>query len=344
MDFLKALDIEPKRLIKVGIFAVVLLAVLSLAVSLVGSGLHSTLKPVMGGYGMAVSSAPMPMFDNGYGESDAYYQKGMPELSVRNMMPYPPQAGTTGNDAEAYEVKDYSISIETNDRDLTCPMIAGLKAWEYVIFEQANESDTACSYTFKVAHEHVAEILSFLKNLDPKDISENTYTIKNAIEDFTSETDILLKKRASIDATLKDALDSYDGIATLATKAQDVESLAKIIDSKIQLIERLTNEKIAINQQLDYLARAKNQQTDRLDYSYFSVNAYENKFIDWEQVADSWTAAVQDFVRNVNKALQNATLGLIIVIVSLIPYALFAALAVIIVKYIYRYFKVFWKR
>jgi len=268
----------------------------------------------------SASSAYDPAY---YAEGSASYGGVQKTLSVRNVASIlPPSPGTTGNTAEAYEVTDYSAQVETRDIRKTCGHIKDLKSFSYVIFENASESDKRCSYTFKVEHKRVAEVLSAIKALDPKDLTENTNTIKQLVDDFTSQTDILKKKRDSIDRTLDSALHSYDEITALATRTQNAEALAKIIDSKIGIIERLTQERININAQLDGLSRAKEDQLDRLKYTYFNVNAYEYAFFDGESIKDSWKASLKSL--------------------WLLPLLVYALIVLIVAKYTWRAAKHIW--
>ena len=278
-----------------------------------------------------------------YSEDSVMPGFGGVTLSTRNSMPIP-SYGTTGNDAENFEVSDYNATIETRDLTGTCATVSALKARTYVIFENATESDTNCYYRFKVAHANVEEILGILKALDPKDMSENTYTIKSQIDDFTSETEILQKKRASIDQTLTSALNAYDDITEIAVKTQNAEALAKIIDSKIQTITRLTEERLNINEQLDRLSRAKAEQLDRLVYTYFGVNVYENKYFDGERIKDSWKATFKSFVESVNRSLQNATVGVLSFVFVVFPYLIYLFLLIVAAKYGWKLTKYIWEK
>jgi hypothetical protein len=335
-DFKKPLNIF--KVAVLGLFGVV-------AIVFVLSLINSSVRPFLNNTRQGLTASVAPAFYGGTGMNEMAMdsQKGMPlvDLSARNIAPMPPQ-GTTGNTAEDFEVTDYNAMIETRNKQDVCSRIASLKSLKHVIFEYAQESDKTCNFTFKVEHARVAEILAVIKNLDPKDLSENTRTIKSEIDDFTSQTEILEKKRASIDETLKNALTAYDQITALAVKTQDASSLAKIIDSKVQLIERMTQERININQQLDYLTKAKADQMDRLDYTYFNVNVYENKFVDGQNIKDSWKAAVKNFFYNINRALQDATLNLVTFVLITIPYIIYALLMVVVIKYGWRWVKKIW--
>jgi len=302
----------------------------------------------MGGFGGIMSGAPaynMAAQDS-YSESGVSYGGANIKLSTRNVSPIIPlrPSGTMGNDAESYEVTDYNARIETRNVEKICDKILELKALDYVIFENASESDRQCSYTFKVEHAHVEEVLAAVKELDPKDLTENTNTIKRQVDDFTSEMEILEKKRDSIDKTLENALRAYDEITSIATRTQNADALAKIIDSKIGIIERLTQERININATLDGLSRAKSEQLDRLKYTYFYVSAYENVYFDWENITDSWNAAFKNLVRSVNSVLQSVTTGLLAFLLWLLPFIVYIFIIVFVGKYGWRGVKAVWQR
>ena len=361
MEFLKGIEWTPRNVLKAIAIGLVALIFASFVFSFVRTSFNSVDIGGMrlGGGNPVASQAAYYYGDTGYDESVAYdsgyaYGGGSAGLSVRNVAgimpstaPYPPIGPgggySTGTSAEEFEVTEYSALIETQDKENTCTQIADLKSRSYVIFESANEHDRGCDYRFKVEHARVPEILALIKDRDPKDLNENTYTIKNLVDDFTSETEILTTKRDSIDDTLKEAIDAYDEITKLATQNQDAESLTKIIDSKIQLIERLTQERININEQLDRLARAKAEQLDRLAYTYFNVSAYENRYLDGEHVADSWKNAFRATINDINTILQEATLGLIALLFLGAQWILYGLIVLFIAKYVWKWAKHIWK-
>jgi hypothetical protein len=327
--------------------------VLAFAFQLIGSSFGALGVQLQGVRDIA---APKYASNSGYGggamPTDSAYSYGekivsaiMPQVSTRNAAPsLPPSADTTGNTAEQFEITAYNASIETQHLDETCGDIQALKAREDVIFENANIKTHDCSFTFKVEHKSAEEILGIIKKLDPKELSENIYTIKSQVDDYTSESEILQKKRASIDETLSSAVNAYDEITRLATATQNADALAKIIDSKIGIIERLTQERIDINDQLDRLSRAKAEQLDGLDYTRFNVNVYENKFVDGQQLKDSWKAAIKDFVGNLNGIVQGITLNLVLLLLLIVQWLLYAVILLFVVKYGWRFGKYLWFR
>jgi hypothetical protein len=339
MDFFKKADITPTKALKVAGIVVLAIIALSIVLGLVGASLRPFSR---GGSEGSVASDGNVMF---YSKESAPSRSLVMGLSTRNALPIvPPYGGTIGDTAEAFEVTNYSASIETRNVEATCGSVLDLKAKAYVIFENSSAYDQGCSYTFKVKKGNVAEILAFIDSLDPKQLSENTQTIKNQVDDFTSQADILKKKLASIDETLKSALSAYNEITALATKSQNADALAKIIDSKIGIIERMTQARIEVSTQLDYLSRAKADQLDRLEYTYFNVNVYENKFIDGDNIKDSWKQAVRQFFTDVNRIIQEVTLGLVTLLLVAVQFILYIFIIVFIAKYVWKAVKKVWKK
>ncbi len=251
---------------------------------------------------------------------------------------------STGNQAENFEVTQYNATIETRQFDKACAAIGGLKSREDVIFENASEYADGCNYTFKVNKDKTNEILALLKGMKPKELSGNTYTIQGQVSDYTGEIDILEKKLAAIDDTLGKAVSAYDQVAQVATGAKDVESLAKVIDSKINTIERLTQERIDINSQLDQIQRSKDQQVDRLNYTYFYVGVSNGGFVDWRNLKDSWNAAVKESVNKINQTIQNISINLIGFLFTLLQYAAYALVPLFLAKYGWRLTKHIWQK
>ncbi len=339
MDIFEQLKtVGPRTILKYALIGFVGVLILSFVLSLLNTARNS-ISTSNTGYG--VSNAP----SYGGAEMDMTYNGGS-KLSTRNVasMPImPPQPGyTSGNDAESFEVKDYSATFETRDADKECSTILSLKSREDVIFESSNEYDRGCNYTFKVKQGSVPEILTFIKNLDPKNLSENSYTIKRLVEDYTSETDILEKKLQSIDATLNQAIAAYDNITVLATQTKDVESLAKIIDSKINIIERLTVERMNVNAQIEGINRAKAQELDRLLYTTFNISVYENAFVNGDQIKDSWKASVQQSLIDMNRVLQQISIGLVSLLLQILQYLLYAVILLVVAKFSWKFAQRVW--
>ena len=268
-------------------------------------------------------------------------------LSIRNIDPKiisPTNNNTQGDDAENFEIKDYNAQIETRNLTNTCNSVAELKAREDVIFENASKYEKSCNYSFKVKTASVNEILDIIKSLDPKELNENIYTIKNVINDYSSEVEILEKKLASIESTLTTAIKAYDDITNVATRVQDVASLAKIIDSKIQIIEKLTKEKINVITNLDRLTRAKAEQLDRLEYTYFNIYVQENKFVDGQDLKDSWKLAIKSFVADTNQVIQDISINLALWILIVFQYILYFFILLFVTKYLWHLTKIIWKK
>lgn len=342
MELLEKYNLSLGKIAKV--LGVVLLGVVVLSVglslvknSLGGMRMGSTGYQSTGGWGE--KSATMGMMD-----SPARGNFAAP-LSTRNVMEsydYRDDGYTPGTDAEAFEVTAYSASVETRHLDRDCEAVLALKAKDYVIFESTNKSDNTCNYRFKVEHAKADEALTLIKSLDPRDLSQNIETIKRQIEDYTSREDILKKKLATIESTLDSAMLAYDEISQLARQTKNADSLASVIQSKIQMIDNLSQQKINVSGELDNLSRMKAEQLDRLKYTQFSVNIYENKYVDGEYIKDSWKQSIKSFVFDMNRVAQELSVGLVKLVVYIFQYLLYLLIVIITAKYAWRLIRGIW--
>ena len=330
MEFLKKLNIRTSHLF-IGVSIVLLCMVL---LSILGS------RSPLGSFGMMDESMVMPTSYSGM------KAQGAPTLSARNVSDsyIPPIDGgyTKGDTGEAFEVKEYSAQIETRNLTRDCDAIHTLKARTDVIFEHANTYTHGCSFTFKVKRGSVDEVLALIKNMDPRDLTESTYTIKREVDDYTSEITILENKLATLDKTLTDAISSYENITTLATNRGDVENLAKIIESKLSIIERLTMLRIETVNELGRIERSTGVALDRLAYTYFTVSVYENTFVDGDTIRDSWKAAVRTFIQDANTLVQDISIGLLGLLLAVFKFALYFVILLITARVGWTFTKKMW--
>lgn len=341
MEFLEKYNLTSGKILKILGFVLLAIVLGSFVLLMISSTFNSiTGRETSKNYAMDYAAPSL-----GMGGSGGFLSKGIPGLSQRNAeMFYETESQTAGSDAEEFEVTDYSARIETGSAERTCAEISGLKARDYVIFENANQSDQYCHFSFKVEKNRVEEILNIIKGYNPKDLSENIHTIKNVLDDYTGEVEILEKKLATIDDTLAKAISAYDDVTALATRTQDVESLAQIIDSKINIIERLTNERVNINSQIEWINRSKGLELDRLDYTNFSVDVYEIKYIDAKNISESWKGSIRDFVTDLNQIAQNITVNLVKILLFTLQYLIYLLILLFIVKYGWKIGKHIWQK
>ncbi len=325
MNFFQDFDWSAKSIAKV--IGAVLLGFVGLAVvaMLVSFSIRTIVEPFNS-----------PRYGGGFAESSVQFDKGIG-------IPPPFPDGAVDQDAEQYEVQDYSVSYSPNDKTEICTTVAALKSREDVIFENASESDRNCNYTFKVLKEKAAEILALLEEFDPENVNSNVYTIQRTIEGLTDELDILNKKLVGIEGTLTEAQTSYDELTKLATRKQDVESLTRLIELKLNTIERLANERRDIAAQIESYERSKAEQLERIKYTNFSVSVYEDRLIDWKQIGDSWRYEIQYFFTSINEVVQGVTVQLATFVLRAVQAIVYIILAVVLLKLVWLMARKVWR-
>lgn len=268
---------------------------------------------------------------------DSSYSKGLSSSSARNILPPIPGEGGQIVDptAEDYEVKSYSATYQPNDKTKICAEVLGLKADPEIVFSNSSESDTSCYFTFEVPNARAEEIVTILKNLKPEDLNSNIYTIQKSVEGTSDQLAILTQKLSQTEATLSEAQNAYADLMTIATNARDITNLTQLITLKISAIEQLAQTKISINQEIEQVQRNRADLLRQIANTTFNVSVYEQKFIDWKQIGESWKQAIRDFVSNVTDLTQ-------FVSVRLVSFTLYAAAAVAYLAIVFAFLKVLW--
>lgn len=305
MNFLTNFDWSAKSIAKVfGLFVAGVVA-LSLVVALVAFAFRLIVQPM----GVGVSS--MRNFGGGAPEAAMMAQSDMYAKTTSNILPPVPGQDTVSEDAESYEITDYSLSYRPHSKTHTCDAITALKSREEIVFEESRSDERSCYFRFRVKTKSVDEVLAILQDLNPDDTSKSVYSIQKTVEGLTDELKIQEEKLTQTEVALTDAQKSYDELTRLATRANDVESLTKLIDLKLNTINRLSQEKLAISQAIDQVKKNRADQLLRLEYTNFNINVYENRLADWKNLTDSWIVAVQQFVTDLNTLIQELTIGLV---------------------------------
>lgn len=334
MEWLKKIEaLGGKQILKVIAFGIAVLFVLWIGINLLSQSTGLS----VGNENYVSDSVPSVSLNKARYENDGYARE--------QVLPYAPVStpAVVGSDAEDFEIKDYTVGIETRDKNEACSVIRNLKKQPAVIFEQSREYDAGCSYVFKVANKEAATILAFLEAQNPKTLEEQSYTIKSEITYYADEVAILENKLTSLDKTLTEAVASYESLSKLATEVGDVESLVKVIDSKLMMIERLTNARIEASNRLDAMSKAKAEALDKTTYTYFRVTVYESVFLDTEATLASWKSATQQFVRETNVLLQDITIGFVSFMLLLAKFALYLVVLLFVLRFGVRFVKQVWK-
>ncbi len=245
-----------------------------------------------------------------------------PEIGI---MPIPPLEPASKN-AEDYETREYSATFEKSNMDKTCKKFEDLKPLDYVVFENASKNDTYCSYRFKVELEHEKEIISLIESLSPKDFNANTFTIERNITNNENEIKILKKKLEMLDALLENAQAKYSALRNTG----DATALVQAINNEINLIERITNQKLNVQAQIDRLTNSTGVQKERIDYSQFNITINQRKVIDFASIGENWRYAFEKFIIEVNLAMQDLTIGLFMFIFTLFKFVLYIAISVLV--------------
>jgi hypothetical protein len=347
-------SLSPERLRSLSIGKLLLLAAIALVVLYVLYWAAQSLTNQMTGVQSGVTHSDVYVAQNGPG-----YAKGgrgsagmaydmaeevapMPP-SVRNVLPPYDDGYVPGADAELFETRAYTAYIRTTNLARVCDTIEDWKPQTYVVFEEQTRSDESCHYRFKVERNKSDEVLAAVKALNPDELVADTETIKEQVVDYTSRLEILQSKEQVIENTLDQAVSAYEELVDLAKEAEDVSTLGKALDAKLQQVERLTMERINVASQIEQVAREKAKALDRLAYAHFSVSVSKYDVFDWDSIVNSWEHKLERFVYDVNTFIQAITLGLLMNLLRLALFLVYLFILLVLARTLWHYGRDFLK-
>ncbi len=315
----------------------ILLVVAGFILTLIGLFIWSSMNMMSSSTGLA------PSYQDSYNGLSIPNTLDSAKINTAERSPVIDSDYVAGQDAEAFETKDYNARIETSNLDSTCDVIGELKPKPGVVFLSAVNSKTSCSFQFKVTNAETEAVLTVIKNLDPKELSQNIYTIKKQLENSLNQRDILTQNLASTEQILADALLAYDNLLATAVAEKNSTALTTAVRDKIELIDMLKQRREQTRQQIDYLNQQLAEQTDRLEYTYFSVYVLEQKYFNLEQIIESWKYEFRNFINSINEITQGITLGLLSFVLYALLYAMYVVIVLIIAKLGWRIVRRIWQ-
>jgi hypothetical protein len=310
--------LRPRNILLLPVWILATLFVIFLAVWIV-TALSTQLTGLSQGEGM--DSVYMPSMDS---VSDRGYAE-----STRTA-PMSDSVDSAPSNVGDYEARWYEATVRTRAKDETCDSVENWRVFPYVTFEHMTRSESACLYRFKVEREKAAEILEAILALDPVDVTESADLMRERVLQHESERDILLKRDEHLERMLAEVTRLYDQLMTTSANAGDTTMLTKAIDDRLRYMRSLTDERIRLARELDELDRRASELMDRIERVSFVVRVEERRFVNGEQIKESWMYRTEQFIRDANKIAQDLTIGLMMTLLVFIKYAVQIVLIIVL--------------
>ena len=287
--------------------------------------------------------------DKGFSEMDNFRGRGGMESkqlmnsSISPIMP-PRDEIISGNDLEDFEIKRNNTTIKEANIESTCKDFMNLKSKKEIIFERSSQNTNNCSFSFKTPKEKETEITDMIKNYNIENSNTSIQTIKASSDNKRNELDELNKKIDSDAKLSQKTVNNYDEILEMAKKEMNIETIAKVTQDKLNFITKMHKEKMNLIRNIDRLTRQKNDQSDNLRYSYFSIYVYKDKIIDLDLIKSEWRNEIKTFINDINQFLQDISLNFMIFLLKLIQVALYAFSSVFALKISWKVVYFIWKK
>jgi len=235
-------------------------------------------------------------------------------------------------DSSLFEIKHYEIEYVSSDTEQLQKKIKTLKDKEFVLFDKYSESKRSSQYTLKVKREKSQEVLMFLEGLSPDQVHLDVENIKKSIDSSIDQEKLLNDKLKKVEAILTDATESYSTLLTLAKEKNDIDALTKLVDLKINTLNRLSSERNTLLSQIQAIKKSKEELFDDLNYVIFTITINEFLYFDTESLKESWRYDLKALIDNFNSLGQNLTTTLLSFAIKLLEFFIYFVLMLFILK------------
>ncbi|MEA3492725.1 MAG: hypothetical protein U9R27_12615 [Campylobacterota bacterium] len=237
-------------------------------------------------------------------------------------------------DSSLFEIKHYKVTYESSETETLQKQIKTLKEKDYILFDKYSESRDKSTYTLKVKREKSGEVLEFLEKLSPKSVHLDVENIKKTIDSSINQEQLLEDKLKKLETILTDATQSYSSLLLLAKEKNNVDALTKLVDLKINTLNRLSSERNIILSQIHDIKKNKKDLFDSLNYVIFTITIKEFLYIDMQRLKDSWRYDFKALIENFNSLGQSLTTTLVSFIIKLLEFFIYFVLMLFILKVI----------
>ncbi len=340
MNFIKSFDWSARSILKaLGLF-VLGAAGISLALSLVGFALTLSFgqkmdRGMLDGFasramqGVGISPggeygyAPAPAASVGFFDAESSAADGL-ETMEEPIFP----GVLSGREAEKFEIREYTGRIRTRHLARDCAQIIALKEKPEVIFEASDQSEESCYFRFKAEKDKAEPIVALIEAMDPEHLNASSQSIQGAIQDYERDLEIMRKGLNEAEITLKSSMDQYEALGDLATKKGDLQTLSRVVAEKLKLVQKLNQNRLDLEKEIDHLKWQQDSEEDRLEYVFFNLTLNKNTILDWERIEQSWKAQMKSLATNANSVFQGLTVGLAILAMRVLQGAIYLLLGI----------------
>ena len=131
---------------------------------------------------------------------------------------------------------------------------------------------------------------------------------------------------------MTDATQSYSSLLLLAKEKNNIDALTKLVDLKINTLNRLSSERNTILSQIHAIKKNKEDLFDSLNYVIFTITIDEFLYVDMERLKDSWRYDLKALIGNFNSLGQSLTTTLVSFVIKLFEFFIYFVLSLFILK------------
>ncbi|MDD2487589.1 MAG: hypothetical protein PHS92_04420 [Candidatus Gracilibacteria bacterium] len=212
------------------------------------------------------------------------------------------------------EIKSYSANIDSANVEKDCNSLVATSRAKNLKIDNIGQSKHSCNLTLRTEKGKEQEFIDILKKFNLTNLNTNISNIAKNYTNISDKIDTLKKRIKEIDTQLEMTKSSYDelwnALKNKGQSAENIDSLNKIIQNKMDFISRFSKEKETLADQISMLEKQKNEYNEQIKYVSFYVYFNEKIIFDMETIKNSWYYDYKEFIATTDETVRNLTVNL----------------------------------
>lgn len=274
--------------------------------------------------------------------NDWYQMAGSPGMYTEEKMAY--DAAWAPIPSDAYDIKSYSVNIDSSDIETECKEIFSGLNKEYIKKDSINQSKHYCSFNVKVLKWKEDDFIAFLQTFTVKDLSTNISNIVKSYTNLSDKIDETSKNLSGIEMQIEQTKINYDelrnSLKNKAVNAESIDALNKLILNKSELISKFSKEREELKDRLTAYQQQKADYDEQIQYINFAIFVSEKIIFDRENIKEWWHNDYKQLVMTLNDTIRNLSVNLVSFLLKTINIVVYVVLSTFLVliwgKWLYK--------
>lgn len=247
-----------------------------------------------------------------------------------------------------YDTKSHNAFIESKNIEEDCDNFLSWLNADYIKRNSVNLNKKTCSFNIWIKRWNEDKFIEFINTFDVKELNTNITNMAKTYSWLTSKTEDIKKKIEETERLLEETKTWYDELWN-SIKIQNmwadwIDALNKIINNKANLINKFTQQREKLNDELNVYIKQITDLNEMIWYTDFYVYFSEKKVLDLESIKNGWYYDFKTMVYDVDETFRDLSVNLVSFVMIVLKSSIYIVISVLFFLFFGKWLYVTWRK